>query len=708
MQTPTWFLALSAVFALAGSVSGAVTLYVSPDANSAPATGTADAPFANLEQPRDAIRAMKKAGGLPEGGVVVELRGGWYERTGPLRLTAEDSGTEAAPILYRARPGQEVRITGGREVRGLAPVTDPSVLARLDPNAHGKVLGADLKAQGITEYGKLSMRGFGMPGGPSHMELFFQDAPMTLARWPNDGYAAVADLPKPPPGVKPAPRTGQSTQTFLYSGDRSDRWTGESDPWVYGYWFHDWADSYMKVASIDPNEKSITFTGRATYGLRKGARWYALNVLAELDRPGEFYVDRDKGLLYFWPPRPISEGKAVVSVADQLLTMADVSHVTFRGIIFEVCRATAIKVTGGSHVRIVGCTIRNTGGSAASLSGTDHAVIGCDVYQTAEAGVSLSGGDRATLTPGRMLAENNHIHDFSLWCRTYRPGISVNGCGNIVRNNLLHHAPHSAIQLGGNDHLVEFNEIHSVCCDTGDVGAFYTGRDWTAQGTVLRGNYFHHIYGPGQLGAMGVYLDDQASGFSIVGNVFHQVTRAVFVGGGCDNLVENNIFVDCAPAVHIDARGLGWQKPATDDPNAELRARLRAMPYRGELWSRRYPNLVNILNDDPGTPKRNIVTRNIGVGGRWEDIEAKGRKFQTIENNLVDEDPRFVDRAKGDFRLQDTSAALKLGFKPIPVEKIGLYKDDRRASWPVVHSPRPVPPPVVAPQKKPPSAGPPP
>ena len=34
--------------------------------------------------------------------------------------------------------------------------------------------------------------------------------------------------------------------------------------------------------------------------------------------------------------------------------------------------------------------------------------------------------------------------------------------------------------------------------------------------------------------------------------------RAAFIGGGRDSIVENNIFVDCEPAVHVDARALGW------------------------------------------------------------------------------------------------------------------------------------------------------
>ncbi|MBM4017753.1 MAG: hypothetical protein FJ288_05400 [Planctomycetes bacterium] len=666
---------------MTGTGLAAAVFYVAPGGNDQ-APGTKDAPFATLERARDRLREMKKAGGLPDGGVTVFLRGGTHERREALVISEADGGTEKSPVAYRGEPGQEVRLSGGRTVTGFRPVTDAAALARLPEESRGKVLAADLRAQGIADFGSLSQRGFGQPVRPAHMELFYNDKPMTLARWPNDGYARIADLPE-----------GARSRRFAYSGDRPARWAAEADAWLYGYWYHDWADTYIRLESIDAAKRIITMASEHNYGLRKNNRWMALNILAELDAPGEYYVDRQAGVLYFWPPSPPGQGRAVVSAAEQLINVDRADYVTFRGLVLEACRGPAVRINGGSHNQVVGCTIRNVGNQAALISGSDNAVVGCDICDTGDGGVLLSGGDRRTLAPARLLAENNHIYNFSRWSRTYRPAVGVSGCGNLVRHNLLHHGPHSAVQLGGNDHLLEFNEIHSVCADTGDVGAFYTGRDWTARGTVIRHNFFHHVAGPGMLGAMGVYLDDQASGFTIFGNVFWRVTRAAFIGGGCDNTVENNIFVDCAPAVHIDARGLGWQKKATDDPRGELRTRLAAVPYQGELWSRRYPPLVNILSDDPGTPKRNRVVRNICVGGKWEDVDAKTRQFQVVEGNFLDADPQFVDAAKGDFRLRPASPATAAGFKPIPVEKAGLYRDERRASWPVLHTPRDLPPP---------------
>ncbi|NQT88904.1 right-handed parallel beta-helix repeat-containing protein, partial [bacterium] len=504
--------------------------------------------------------------------------------------------------------------------------------------------------------------------------------PMTLARWPNAGYVPMTGLPK-----------GKMARVFNYDGDRPARWAAEPDLWVYGYWYHDWADNYMKVARVDTKARSIEIVNPHRYGFKKGNRWHVLNCLAELDSPGEYYVDRATGILTFWPPADLAAGRPMVSVAKNLVEMKETSYVTIQGFTLEACRGMAVNISGGSHNQLVGCTIRNIGNRGVLVTGADNAVIGCDITETGDGGIAMHGGDRKTLTPARLLAENNHIHAYSRWCHVYRAGVQVGGCGNIVRHNLIHNGHHNGIQLGGNDHVIELNEVHDVCYDTGDVGAFYMGRDWTSRGTVIRHNYWHDIQGPGHFGAMGVYLDDQASGIAITGNIFHKVTRAVFIGGGCDNVVENNVFVDCTPSAHIDARGLGWQKKATDDPKATLRSQLRAMPYKNALWAKRYPNLPNILNDDPGTPKRNRFVRNICVDGKWDHIDAKTRKYQTVENNLVGKDPKFVDRLAGDFRLKPDSPALAMGFKPIPIEKIGLYKDARRASWPVEHKPRPMP-----------------
>jgi len=253
-----------------------------------------DGPFATLERARDEIRKLKQAGLLPEGGVTVWLRGGSYPLADTFELTAEDSGTPEALIIYRAYPDEEVRLIGGVEIPGAAfqPVSDTAVLNRLDPAARGEVLQVDLKAQGVTDFGEVIAEG-------KQLELFFQDRPMTLARWPNEDFVNIVDVVGGAPydirGTK-----GDKIGKFVYEGDRPQRWAQETEVWLHGYWFWDWADQRQKVESIDTENHIISLVPPYhTYGYRKGQWYYVFNVLAELDMPGERYLDRETGILYF-------------------------------------------------------------------------------------------------------------------------------------------------------------------------------------------------------------------------------------------------------------------------------------------------------------------------------------------------------------------------------------------------------------------------
>ena len=643
----------------AGAGAGGKILYVAPGGSDTN-PGTKDKPLATPAGGRDAVRKIKAAGPLPSGGVIVELAGGTYEQAAVLALTAADSGTADGRIVYRAAAGAEVRVSGGRAVTNFRPVTDKTVLGRLDENARGKVLRADLKALGIKDYGSAG-------GG---LELFFQDRPMTLARWPDEGFVKITGLvggkPKNVRGTK-----GDKIGKFMYAGDRPKRWAGEKDIWVHGYWFWDWSDQRHKVDSIDTARRIISvkppYHG---YGYRVGQWFYAFNILAELDRPGEWYLDRAAGVLYFWPPSDPAKGKPTVSVARGLLSMRGTSHITLQGLTFEAARGTAVSIEDGKANRVTDCVVRNLGGWGARISGgSGAAVTGCEIYQTGQGGIALSGGDRKSLAPAGHQAAGNHIHHYGRLDRMYKPAIALSGVGLRAANNLIHDAPHMAIMFSGNDHVIELNEIHRVCLESNDAGAIYAGRDWTMRGTVIRHNYLHHITGFRGKGCVGVYLDDMFCGTRIEGNVFYQVTRAAFIGGGRDCVISNNIFVDCKPALHIDARATGW---AGYHVKTTMTTRLKAMPYENALWRRRYPKLVNILSDSPAAPKGNVVARNVSVGGRWDGVHSAARKYVTFKDNLIDKDPHFAGRAKANFQLRDDSPAYKMGFKRIPIEKIGL------------------------------------
>lgn len=675
---------IAGILVLACHTGLATTLFVATNGNDLDA-GTEATPFRTLERARDEIRRMKAVGPLPVGGITVEVRAGVYELARPMELIDRDSGTDNAPIVYGARRGEVARIVGGRTVTGWQPTTNSTILKRLDPAEQGKVFQADLKALGITD-----LQGIGNAGvyqSDPGLELFFQNQPMTLARYPNAGYLHIVDVLDAQGVVVKSGQTRTTEGRFICDDPRPARWVEEKGIWLHGFWVWDWADQRIPLGSVTASDHSLSLPvqpGR-TYEIRKGQWFYAENALCELDRPGEWYLDRDTGILYFWPPAPLSSGQAVVSVVRDPFQLSSVSHITFRGLLIEAGRGSAVVIKNGMDVRIVGCTIRNMGNWGVKVyGGTKHGVVGCDIYQTGQGGIHLEGGDRKTLTPAGHYADNNHIHHTARWDPVYQQGITAFGVGNRVTHNLIDHVPHVAIGFTGNDQVIEYNEIHTAVFQSNDAGAIYTSppdETWSMRGHRIRYNYLHDIRGFRGKGCFGVYLDDCFSSADISGNVFYDVATAILIGGGRDNMITNNMFIKCDRAFSIDARGLGWAKGVGEFATKEL----IGLNYKQPPWSIRYPELLNILEDEPLAPKGNVVARNICWSGKWGSTEAKALPFVVFKDNLLDTDPHFRNAAT--FELGEDSPAFKLGFQRLPFAKIGLYPSEDRASWPVAHSP---------------------
>jgi hypothetical protein len=339
-----------------------------------------------------------------------------------------------------------------------------------------------------------------------------------------------------------------------------------------------------------------------------------------------------------------------------------------------------IEITGGSHDRIAGCTLSNLGTLAVSVTGgSDHTIVSCDISHCGEGGIILAGGDRKTLTPGRHAVINNDLSDFSRWVRTYRPAVALEGVGHRVAHNLFRDAPHCGVLLHGNEHVIEYNEFRNILQETGDAGAFYMGRDLTERGNIVRYNFFHDNGPSRDADINSIYLDDFASGTTVLGNVCWHSGRGVMIGGGRDNTVVNNVFVDERVGIHVDARGLGWAKTYYDGTDQTLFDRLKAVSYDRPPFSVRYPKLVNVLKDEPAVPKGNVIARNICIGGKFIDwLDGMNDKIVRVENNFTEGDAGFVDPQNGDFRLKPDAAPRKLGIESVPMNEMGLQPDEYR------------------------------
>lgn len=676
--------------------AAASEFYVAPggdDANE----GTREAPFASLEGAREAVRLLKGGYGLPAGGITVILRGGVYPRESTFELTAQDSGAQNARVTWRVQEGEEARLVGGVEVgaEAFSAVEDPAVLQRLDEAARGNVLRADLRALGITEWGEFPDRFRGAPTAP---EVFFADERMDLARWPNEGWAEVEEVVRR--GARP--RSGEPDEEpgiIAYEGDRPARWDVERGVWLNGYWCYDWYIEALRVAEIDTEQRHITFVRPHWYGIGGGnpgpRRFFAFNLLEELTRPGEYYIDREQGVLYLWPPAPVEQGRVVVStLSSPVISVQEASHVTLRGLTVEMCMGNAIEMRGGSDNRLEACVVRNTGHGAVVVQGGErHTVEACNIHDTGTAGLRISGGDRQTLAPCGHEVLNNHIYRVSRRQRTHAYHIHMGGVGVRVAHNLLHDGPHQAIGLSGNEHLIEFNEIFRTGMETDDCGAFYMGRNMSERGTVIRHNFWHDIGSELTHGSCAVYFDDGAGGQVVFGNVFLRASGgrfgAIHIHGGHDNLIDNNIFIDCSAAMGItpwsDERWAslvrGWQQRIRDEVN------VTRPPY-----SERYPDLVRFFTTDaegnvvtiPGIVRVNQSTRNVAVRC-GELLRERGRdSWQAWNNYVTEEDPGFVDAEGGNFALREDSVVFMEieGFQSIPFERMGLYVDALRPALP--------------------------
>ncbi len=699
-------------YALAVSAQGPTKLYVSPkgkDSN----PGTIEKPFATLEKAKAVAREKRRVNKTDS--LVVYLRKGIYSLKKSFGLDSLDSGSENAPVIYTAYPGEEVRINGSISipVAKATKVRDAKVLERLSPEAGNKILQVNLKSLGINDYGQLKPRGFARPNLPAAMELFCNDEAMKLSRWPNDSMVKMGKVLD----KGSVPRDGDFSNKggkFTYHESRPQAWTEAKDAWISGFFKYGYADDAVKIASLDTVNKTISTEQPHIYGFEAGkvfSRWYAFNLLEEIDMPGEYYIDREKGILYFYPPAETLRSIDLTLMETPMVTLNNASHIIFSNISFEFSRGIGLYMERGSANRVENCVFRNFGelgivigkgikpfdqlkhagtgvpasGVVGSLSGhlydnttynreagSGHLITGCHIYNTGSGGISLGGGNRLTLEKGNNRVENSRIHDFNRLDRSYRPGISIDGVGNVIRNNEIYNCPSSAILLHGNDHLIEKNNIHHAVTDGDDMGAIYYGRDVSEFGNRVVNNFFHHIGNDHGL-LVAVYHDDGACGMEVTGNVFYKAgMRAVLIGGGNDNVYRNNIFIDVPMAFHIDNRLQNWAANLVEK-NGLFQKRLEAVNYQQPPYATAYPSLKNYFAESDGLPKRNYIEGNLYVSvpqthngsAKWSNI---GKSYFTCDASI------FVDYANMNFALKPDAAVLKAlpDLKKIPFNEIGV------------------------------------
>ncbi|HWB53564.1 MAG TPA: right-handed parallel beta-helix repeat-containing protein, partial [Tepidisphaeraceae bacterium] len=472
---------------------------------------------------------------------------------------------------------------------------------------------------------------------------------------------------------------------FTIADPRPLHWSTDAGVWLFGNWTFTWYDEVIRVKSIDRNNGQITLAEPAFYSVKSG-RFYAENLLEELDEPGEYYIDAANRRLYFWPPASMKNARIVISTLKSPLLSIDNAHdITFSGMVFENGRGDAIHAQDSTGVRIEQCTVRNVRNQGMRIEGgSDDVVDGCDIYDTGSGGMYISGGDRRTLTPGHQLVINNRIHDFARIERTGSDAcaIVVAGVGNRVAHNLIFNSPFQAIWILGNDNIIEYNNIHDVVTDSEDAGAIYKGRDPSCRGNIIRYNFFHDIGMTASYGTCAVYFDDGDGGDAVIGNIFLHAGNpgkwgppwgTVFSHGGYGIRAENNIFIDSKCALGSQPfTEAEWKTYLNGGGSFYWTQKLlKDVDITSQLYTMHYPALIGFMHPKPGMIRQSHASNNVFV--RCGQISAGNWICDPKTMWSTNDDPGFVDASHGDFQLRPDAAVFKHlpDFKPIPFEKIG-------------------------------------
>ncbi|MCP4640687.1 MAG: right-handed parallel beta-helix repeat-containing protein [bacterium] len=691
---------LVAALACAGAqAQGATNLYVATNGNNAwsgalpaPNADGSDGPFATIHGARDAIRQLKVGGAT--GPVVVSIRGGDYRIAEPIVFGPEDSGTADAPIVYKAFEDEDPVIHGGRPITGWKQ-EGAFWTADVPEVRDGTWTFSALWVNGERRTPARTPNATNLAGDyPTDDDLFFMDGPVMVKN---------ADTGK-------EDRSG--TRMRYREGDLQSWASLEDSVFVV---FHSWETALLRPKAINEAERTVDFTGGTNWGFCRWRpdQWYFIEHLFEgLDQPGEWYLDRKAGTIYYipMPGETLNTIEAVAPVVKQLVLIQGnpaekqfVEHLAFEGLAFHYSEYTiepqghsdgqaahsvpaAFEARGARHCRIERCEVGHVGtyGVWFREGCQDNVLRRSEVFDLGAGGVRIGeGGTPPTEDQAaeRNVIDNCFIHDGG---RIFRGGVGV-WIGRSSYNTVSHceicDIRYSGISVGwswgyaestAHHNIIEYNLVHHTAkgqlSDTG--GIYMLG---ASPGTVVRNNVFHDVMSnPRVSGGWGIYFDEGSTGILAENNlVYNTRTGTLHQHYGKENMVRNNIFAFSHGPQLIRSR---------DEDHISFFFENNIVYFNnnsllGSRWGNGNFRLDNNCYWD--TSGDEIEFNGLSLS-EWR---ARGQ-----DANSIIADPLFHNAEAADFRLRPDSPAIEHGFKPFDYTEAGLCGDPE---W--VEKPRQIP-----------------
>lgn len=677
------------------AITGKTKIFVSVDGGD-DADGTIDKPYKTLQQ------ALEKAKKGNPADTVIYMRGGSYRINETIKINSVLSG-----IKISAYNNEEVKFIGGYEISGsqFHPVTDTAVTERFLPSVRDKIVEVDLESLGITDLGTIKPGGYGIDSTgttPLPVELFFGSEKMTLSRWPNNTntmIGVVVDEGNAPgfdnlKGEKYYD-DGRGFE-FKLVDERPLSWQENDDIWMYGAYSREWALARIKVKEFNHDTKTVRTVHSSHYGAVMGCNFYFMNVLEELDFPGEYYVDKESGKLYIYPLGALEENSVTWAFYNgNMIEVSDANNVVISGISLEGSKGNGIYANNIKGCTFQGIKMNNIGGHGINaMEAYNTTVLSCDLKNISGMGIYVSG-DSYVLSSNGNYIQNNYLTNIG---KDYdSQGIQMNGTGNVASHNSVHVLDTSALRFTGCENVIEYNEFGDVMKRVDDGGAIYTYTQFLYRGNHIRYNYLHDIYGSDTRSGMpfGIYLDNITSDNMVYGNTLVDVVTPIHHTWGRETVVVNNIIAgygrsnianasmnesEITSLSYFDTPQQQPNRPFTEsgEPNGVFKSNASGLPWQSEEWGARYPRLPGIAEEEWWIPKHCYYANNVIYDHLPPRLTENRIQYgEVVNNELLYEDP-FVDYEGGNYNLNLSASGLSeySGLESVPsYEKTGIVMD---------------------------------
>lgn len=694
--------------------------------------GSEEEPLRTLEKAIDVANEMREDSDKL---IEILLREGTYSVTNTIKII--NSQKDDSLLKISAYQDEKVTINAGVDI----PLSAMSIAdsdftnAIIDkPNA-GSVLQYNLKDAQIEDFGEISLRGHLISDEKeAQAELSLNGEVQKLAGWPNGGYTGLI---KPTDSNEYGKRTKSGIAngcSFKVNYDRPSQWSKPEQAWLSGTIGPNYEFDYYPVSRFDSEEKRVYLSRGALEKYYTEPYYRFENVPEELDEPGEYYIDRQSGMLYFYPPEDAPKD-AVLTITMSTPTL-DVSgkapnsmfrienskNIVFENLIFKGGRGSAITGKNNSNIKFINCEINSFGENGIRFdASTDITISDCKIHDVGQDGILfVSCGNYQTLSPSNIVVSNNDIYNFARLERSYKTGIDFGyRCvGATAANNHIHNGPHAGMIFYGVNNDIYGNEFDNLVTEFSDMDALYCNNSnypWE-RGNKIHNNYFHDIgkssmNGRHQINVRAIRTDNRGCGLNIYENLFYNIGDGgngngnngigAITAEGTRNRIFNNLFVDCNEAYfntlqykEIETADDGTLYPDTiinssgvEVANTINGAKVADLKKQMEkylpVYGKQFPELYNYFYEHPNMSKTNEFKNNMIINiaiplsnfnGTQNEEGFRGSQMLTAAsgNYVSTSDPGFVSYDNGNLELSSSATLLVEGLPKFEMSSFGI------------------------------------